>query len=50
MKVLVRETAIQDSLVSLIEINGKFELSKQQILRGNIVDVQVGNKNFSIKL
>jgi hypothetical protein len=50
MKIQIKESDSKECLEILKEINGKFELSKPQIIRGNVVNVQIGNKNLSIRL
>jgi hypothetical protein len=50
MKICIKEKNNKESLRELIDNHGKFELTKQQISKGNILQLQVGNKNLSIIL
>jgi len=50
MKILIKEKNTKDNLRELVNNNGKFELTKPQISKGNILQLQFGNKNLSIVL
>jgi hypothetical protein len=50
MKILIKEKNTKENLRELIENNGKFELTKSQMSKGNILQLQYGNKNLSIIL
>ena len=50
MKILIKEKNTKQYLRELVDINGKFELTKLQISKGNILQLQYGNKNLSIIL
>jgi len=50
MKIRIKENNAKGLLQELREINGQFELTKLQINRGNVLNIQFGNKDLSIKL
>ncbi len=50
MKILIKEKNTRSNSTALIDNHGKFELTKPQISKGNILQLQVGNKNLSIIL
>jgi hypothetical protein len=50
MKILIKEFSSKENIRELKEINGRFELSKPQITRGNVLNIRLGNKDLSIKL
>lgn len=50
MKIRIKENNVKGLLQELREINGQFELTKLQINRGNVLNIQFGNKDLSIKL
>lgn len=50
MKILIKEKDTKKNLRELVDNNGKFELTKLQISKGNVLKLQFGNKNLSIVL
>jgi hypothetical protein len=50
MKICIKEKNNKENLKELVDNHGKFELTKQQISKGNILQLQIGNKKLSIIL
>jgi hypothetical protein len=50
MKIIIKEKNPKENLRELIDNNGIFELTKLQTIKGNMLNLQFGNKNVSIIL
>ncbi len=50
MEIRIQEKNTKENLRELVDNNGKFELTKLQISKGNVLQLQFGNKNLSIIL
>lgn len=50
MKISIKDKKLGEFKQELKDINGKFEIAKHLITRGNMLNFQLGDKSLSIKL